>query len=243
MDIVQDRKDDWESEQYPFNLNAVKSWNRLALHENVTFLVGENGAGKSTLIEAIAIAAGFNPEGGSKNFNFATDESHSPLSKHIRLSRGTKRNKDGYFLRAESYFNVATQINKLDAEPAPGPPIIDSYGGVSLHEQSHGESFMSLMMNRFRGDGFYVLDEPEAALSPQRQFAFLSRLHDLVRDGSQFVIATHSPILMACPNAWIYELQNSGPLRAEWENVEHVDTTRQFLKHPENFLRILLEDE
>jgi len=243
MDIVQDRKEDWESERYPFNLNAVKSWDRLALHENVTFIVGENGAGKSTLIEAIAIAAGFNPEGGSKNFNFATDESHSPLSKHIRLSRGTKRNKDGYFLRAESYFNVATQINKLDAEPAPGPPIIDSYGGVSLHEQSHGESFMSLMMNRFRGDGFYVLDEPEAALSPQRQFAFLSRLHDLVKDGSQFVIATHSPILMAYPDSWIYELQEAGPLRAEWENVEHVDTTRQFLKHPESFLRVLLEDD
>ena len=243
MDIIQDRKEDWQDNRYPYNLNAIKSWDRLPLHEDVTFLVGENGSGKSTLIEAIAIAAGFNPEGGSKNFNFATEESHSPLSRHLRLSRSPKRNKDGYFLRAESYFNVATQINRLDAEPAPGPPIIDSYGGVSLHEQSHGESFMALLMNRFRGNGLYILDEPEAALSPQRQLAFLSRMNDLVKDGSQFIIATHSPILMAYPHAWIYELQESGPLRCEWENVEHVDTTRQFLKHPESFLKILFEDD
>ena len=243
MDIVQDRKEAWEDNYYPFNLDAVQSWERLALHENVTFFVGENGSGKSTLIEAIAIAAGFNPEGGSKNFNFSTEESHSTLSDHIRLSRAPKRNKDGYFLRAESYFNVASHINELDSEPAPGPPIIDSYGGTSLHQQSHGESFMSLLMHRFRGEGLYILDEPEAALSPQRQLAFLSRMHDLVKQGSQFIIATHSPILMAYPEAWIYELQDGGPLRVEWENVEHVDTTRQFLKHPQSYLRVLLEDE
>jgi len=114
MDIVQNRQDHWDNTQYPYNLDAVQSWDRLALHENVTFIVGENGSGKSTLIEAIAIAAGFNPEGGSKNFNFSTEESHSPLSEHIRLSRAPKRNKDGYFLRAESYFNVASNINELD---------------------------------------------------------------------------------------------------------------------------------
>jgi len=242
MDVVQDRKDKWDNTQYPYNLDAVKSWERLALHENVTFLVGENGSGKSTLIEAIAIAAGFNPEGGSKNFNFSTEESHSPLSQHIRLSRAPKRNKDGYFLRAESYFNVATQINKLDRGPG-GPPIIDSYGGTSLHQQSHGESFMSLITHRFGGEGLYILDEPEAALSPQRQLAFLVRMHDLVQQGSQFIIATHSPILMAYPQAWIYELQEAGPIQVDWENVEHVDTTRQFLKHPQSYLRALLEED
>jgi len=243
MDVVQDRKENWADNRYPYNLDTVQSWDRLALHENVTFLVGENGSGKSTLIEAIAIAAGFNPEGGSKNFNFSTEESHSELSRHIRLSRAPKRNKDGYFLRAESYFNVATQINKLDREPSFGPPIIDSYGGTSLHQQSHGESFMSLLMHRFRGEGLYILDEPEAALSPQRQLAFLARMHDLVQQGSQFIIATHSPILMAYPQAWIYELQEGGPMRVDWENVEHVDTTRQFLKHPQAYLRALLEDD
>jgi len=243
MDIVQVRKDSWNDNQYPYNLDSVQSWERLALHENVTFLVGENGSGKSTLIEAIAIAAGFNPEGGSKNFNFSTEESHSPLSEHIRLSRAPKRNKDGYFLRAESYFNVATHINALDREPSFSPPIIDSYGGTSLHKQSHGESFMSLLLHRFGGEGLYILDEPEAALSPQRQMAFLTRMHDLVQQGSQFIIATHSPILMAYPDAWIYELQDSGPMRVDWENVEHVDTTRQFLKHPESYLRVLLEDD
>jgi len=242
MDVLQNRGEDWNDNQYPYNLSSVKSWDTLPLHENVTFLVGENGSGKSTLIEAIAIAAGFNPEGGSKNFNFSTEDSHSPLSRHLRLSRAPRRNKDGYFLRAESYFNVATQINTLDKEPGSGPPIIDSYGGVSLHQQSHGESFMSLLMHRFRGEGLYILDEPEAALSPQRQFAFLTRMHDLIHQGSQFIIATHSPILMAYPDAWIYELQDGGPLRVEWENVEHVDTTRQFLKHPQTYLKALLED-
>jgi len=243
MSVIKDKKEDWRDNTYPFNLGAVQSWERLELHQNVTFFVGENGSGKSTLIEAIAIAAGFNPEGGSKNFNFSTEDSHSTLSNHIRLSRAPKRNKDGYFLRAESYFNVASHINALDREPYGGAPVIDSYGGVSLHEQSHGESFMSLLLHRFGGDGLYILDEPEAALSPQRQLSFLSRMHELIKQGSQFIIATHSPILMAYPDAWIYELQENGPLRTEWENTEHVDITRQFLKHPDNFLRILLEDE
>src|SRR5262249_7885547 len=155
---------------------------------------GENGAGKSTLLEAIAIGMGLNPEGGSRNFKFATRESHSNLSKFLRLSRSVRRVRDSYFLRAESYFNVATEIEALDREPDSGARIIEAYGGKSLHEQSHGESFFSLFMNRLRGNGLYFFDEPEAALSPNRQLSFLSRLHDLVRQGSQFLIATHSPI-------------------------------------------------
>lgn len=192
------RRDIVESfEAYPFCLPAVRSLDKLVLHPNVTFFVGENGSGKSTLLEALAVSLGFNAEGGSKNFHFGTRRSHSELHRYLRVAKGVKRPRDGYFLRAESFFNVATEIEHLDDEPGFDPPIIDSYGGRSLHEQSHGESFFALLMDRFHGRGLYILDEPEAALSPQRQLAVLSRLHDLVLDDSQFVIATHSPILMA----------------------------------------------
>lgn len=243
MEIVQDRKEDWRDDSYPFSLAAVKNWDHLALHENVTFFVGENGSGKSTLIEAIAIAAGFNPEGGSKNFDFSTEDSHSSLSNHIRLARSTKRNRDGYFLRAESYYNVATQINRLDEIPSFGPPVIESYGGKSLHKQSHGESFMALMEHRLGGDGLYIFDEPEAALSPQRQLSLLSYIDELVKNNSQFIIATHSPIILAYPNAWIYELTPQGPLRANWEDLEHVTITQGFLRSPETYLDILLDND
>src|SRR5690606_29322572 len=147
-------------------------------------------------LEALAVAWGFNAEGGTKNFSFSTKVSHSHLCKLIRLSRSYLRPKDGFFLRAESFYNVATEIEKLDEGPG-GPPIIDSYGGTSLHNQSHGESFFALMMNRFGGQGLYILDEPEAALSPTRQMAMIARMHQLIAKGSQFIIATHSPILMA----------------------------------------------
>ena len=149
---------------YPFNLPAVRELDVLKLHPKVTFLVGENGSGKSTLMEAIAISMGFNPEGGTKNFSFSTRASHSNLSDFLRVARGFKKPRDGFFLRAESFFNVATNIEEMDAEPSSGPRIIHSYGGHSLHEQSHGESFMALMMNRFGGQGLYLLDEPAAIL-------------------------------------------------------------------------------
>jgi len=243
MDIIQDRKEDWDESAYPYNLPAVRSWDTLELSDNVTFLVGENGSGKSTLIEAIAVAAGFNAEGGTKNFNFKTFDSHSNLSKHLRLVRTPIREKDGFFLRAESYFNVATNIEELDSEPSFGPPTIDSFGGKSLHKQSHGESFMALAQHRFGGKGLYILDEPEAALSPQRQLALLSRMHQLVEDNSQFVIATHSPILMAYPGAWIYQLDENGPHRIEWEETEHAKLTKQFMNRPEAFLNALFEKD
>ena len=140
----------------------------LKLNKNVTFLVGENGVGKSTLIEGIAVAMGFNPEGGTVNFNFATNNSHSDLYHYLTVSRGYKRHRDGFFLRAESFYNVASNIDELDAEPGGGAKLITSYGGVSLHKQSHGESFLALVENRFSGNGLYILDEPEAALSPMR---------------------------------------------------------------------------
>lgn len=227
-------------EIYPFLLPAVQPLETLELHPAVTFFVGENGSGKSTLLEALAVSCGFNAEGGSKNFRFGTRESHSELHRFLRVSRGHPRPRDGYFFRAESFFNVATEIENLDAEPY-GPPIGPAYGGWGLHEQSHGESFLALMLNRFRGHGLYLLDEPEAALSPKRQLAILTRIHDLVGQKSQFVIATHSPILMAYPDAWIYEFSQSGIRRVSYEDTEHYQVTRGFLSNPQRMMEILFE--
>ncbi|WP_370663651.1 AAA family ATPase [Massilia brevitalea] len=227
--------------EFPFTLPAVRSLARLALHPRVTFFVGENGSGKSTLLEAIAVAMGFNAEGGGRNFNFATRASHSALHEQLRLVRGIATPRDGYFLRAESFFNVSTEIERLDREGV-GPRIIDSYGGKALHEQSHGEAFLTLFMERFGGKGFYILDEPEAALSPQRQLAMLSRLHDLVREGSQFLVATHSPILMAYPDALIYECGAGGIREVAYEDTEHYRVMHDFIANPQRMLKVLLED-
>jgi predicted ATPase len=225
---------------YPFSLPAIRNLNTLELHPAVTFIVGENGSGKSTLLEAVAVAAGFNAEGGTKSFRFQTRGSHSSLHEYLRLIKSARRARDGFFLRAESFFNVATEIERLDDEPSFGPPVIDSYGGRSLHEQSHGESFFALMNNRFGGQGFYVLDEPEAALSPTRQLAMISRMHQLVHDRSQFIIATHSPILMAYPNAWIYQITARGLERVALEDTEHFAVAKRFLNDPKTQLDILL---
>jgi len=232
-------------EHYPFALDAVRELTSLSLHPSVTFLIGENGTGKSTLLEAIAVAWGFNPEGGTKNFTFSTHASHSALHRHLRLSRGFRHPKDGFFLRAESFFNLATEIHERDKDPAPlsARRIIDSYGGKSLHAQSHGESFFALFNHRFGGEGLYLLDEPEAALSPTRQMAMLTRMHQLVRKKSQFIIATHSPILMAYPDAIIYQMQETGPVPVRYEDSEHVQVMRDFLKHPEHYLSLLFADE
>jgi predicted ATPase len=226
---------------FPFNIPAIGGLQTIEFDRPVTFFVGENGAGKSTLLEAIAIGMGLNPEGGSRNFKFATRESHSSLSKFLRLARSARRVRDSFFLRAESYFNVATEIEALDREPGFSAPIINAYGGKSLHEQSHGESFFALFMNRLRGNGLYFFDEPEAALSPRRQLAFLSRLHDLVKKGSQFLIATHSPILMAYPDAAIHVLDDGPPRRVEYRDTEHYGVTRTFLNDTEGMLDILLD--
>jgi predicted ATPase len=228
-------------DRYPFSLTAVRNLTALPLHPEVTFLVGENGSGKSTLLEAIAVAWGFNAEGGSRNFAFSTRSSHSELHQYLELQRGLRRPRDGYFLRAESYFNVATEIEHLDETKAPAPPLIDSYGGRSLHEQSHGESFLTLVTNRFFGNGFYLLDEPEAALSPTRQLALLTRLHDLAKASSQFVIATHSPLLLAYPNATIYSLETDGIRETKYEDTEHYQITRRFLADHRGMLKRLLE--
>jgi len=227
-------------EKYPFSLTAVKPLKTLKLHPAVTFFIGENGSGKSTLLEAIAVACGFNPEGGSKNFRFDTRTSHSELHRYLRLSRGIARPRDGFFLRAESFFNVATEIERLDSEPGAGPPIGPAYGERPLHEQSHGEAFLALMVNRFKGEGLYLLDEPEAALSPSRQLAVITRIHDLVQEHSQFIIATHSPILMAYPEAHIYSFSQDGIELVKYEETEHYRITRDFLANPQRMLRHLM---
>lgn len=226
-------------DRYPFNLPAVRTLERLEMHPKVTFLIGENGSGKSTLLEALAVSLGFNAEGGGKNFNFGTRASHSELHEFLRVAKGYKRPRDGFFLRAESFFNVATEIEHLDKGPG-GPPIIGGYGGHSLHEQSHGESFLALLMNRFGRQGLYLLDEPEAALSPQRQLAALARLHELVQQQAQFVIATHSPLLMAYPDAWIYQCSADGVQRVAYEDTEHYRVTRDFMADPQRVLRALM---
>ena len=198
----------------------------LVFHRPVTFFVGENGTGKSTLLEAIAAAWGFNPEGGTRNFTFSTRLSHSVLWRSLTLTkRGFAR--DGFFLRAESFYNVATSIEQLDSQPAFSPPVIDSYGGVSLH--------------RFGGHGLYLLDEPEAALSPTRQLSLLALLDQLVREDSQLIIATHSPILMALPGAEILQFSQEGVEPVSYRDTEHYQITRRFLEDPDRMLRYLLE--
>jgi predicted ATPase len=230
-----------EREGWPWTIPALAALEELALDPAVTFLVGENGSGKSTLVEGFAVAAGFAPEGGSLGFGARTRDEAPALAGALTLVRGARRPKTGFFLRAESFFNVATKVDELDREGS-GPPLIDSYGGVSLHERSHGEGFLALVMHRFGPGGLYVLDEPEAALSPQGQLTLLHRMRELVADGSQLVIATHSPILLAYPGALIYELTDDGPVATAYEDTDHYRLTRAFLDAPDRFLRQLFGD-
>lgn len=213
--------------------------NVLEFERPVTFLVGENGTGKSTLLEGIAVACGFNPEGGTRNFNFSTKATHSVLGEYLTPAR-KRYARDGFFLRAESFYNVATNIDEMDE--LPGPRLINSYGGVSLHNQSHGESFLALVQNRFGGEGLYLLDEPEAALSPSRLLTLMAEMDQLVKADSQFIVATHSPILMAFPGACIYELSGEGIRPVEYRETEHYQLTKRFLDNPERMLRYLLSD-
>lgn len=234
IEALFERREGWDETAYPFNLPAVKSLDRLKFHPNVTFLVGENGSGKSTLIEALAVAWGFNPEGGGREHRFGTRESHSPLHRFVRPVKSLQRLQDGFFLRAESFFTVASYLEDHGA---------NRFGERSLHEQSHGESFFALFDNRFIGDGLYILDEPEAALSPTRQLSFLARLHELVLARSQLIIATHSPILLGYPNAWIYQVSETGLERVEYEDTDHYRVTKNFLTRREMMLDVLLKPD
>lgn len=242
-EIVFDNK--LNKDSYLCDLPVIKhlgEYEKLEFSTPVTFFVGENGTGKSTLLEAIAVAFGFNAEGGSKNFNFSTNSTHSDLWEHITL---VKREfaRDGFFLRAESLYNVATNIEELDKIPAAAPFITESYGGVSLHSQSHGESFLSIVQNRFGGNGLYILDEPEAALSPMRLLTLMAEINSLVLRNSQFIIATHSPILMALPNSKIFEFSKNGINCVSYTDTEHYKITKSFLDNPKKMLHYLLDTE
>jgi predicted ATPase len=231
------RPEEIDRDAFPWTLPTVGSLlEGMGLDPAVTFLCGENGSGKSTVIEALAVAAGMNPEGGSSNFSFSTRASHSGLGKELRLVRGGRRPRTDFFLRAESFFTAATYLEDLKEGS------LESYGGRSLHEQSHGESFLSLLNNRFGPDGLYLLDEPEAALSAQNCLTCLRRMHQLIGQGSQFIVATHSPILLAFPGALIYECGEEGLRRIDYDEAEPVRLTRGFLTDPARFLDLLLED-
>lgn len=222
-------------------IKYLKQVEKLDFSRDVTFFVGENGTGKSTLLEAIAVACGFNAEGGTKNFAFSTNATHSELWEHLTVaSRDYAR--DGFFLRAESLYNASTYLEELDKIPACAPPLLQSYGGASLHHQSHGESFLSIVQNRFGKNGIYILDEPEAALSPMRQLTLIAEIDRLVKGGSQFIIATHSPILMALPGAEIFEFSTGGIKSVDYDKTEHYNVTRRFLENPERILQHLLGD-
>ncbi|MFJ8066601.1 AAA family ATPase [Psychrobacillus sp. NPDC096426] len=226
--------------QYPFTIPTIKNLTELELTSSVTFLVGENGTGKSTLLEGIADNCEFNTAGGSRNNVFAVDAAESVLGEHIRLSWMPKVT-NGFFLRAESFYQFASHIDELEREQ---PGILDSYGGKSLHEQSHGESFLSLFLNRFNGRAIYLLDEPEAALSPQRQLSFLRIMHNLVEEEDcQFIIATHSPIILGYPNATILSFDHGEIEEVEYEMTGHYQITKYFLNHRKKFLEELLAGE
>jgi len=230
---------------YPFSLDIIKNLKEISFPTQVTFFIGENGTGKSTLLEAIAYHAGFGAEGGSKNISFKTsaDDVYSGvqnLADHLVLSWRQKP-KDGYFFRADTFHNVANYLDYLERECGGG--AYNSYGGNSLHNQSHGEGFFSFFKNRMGKGGFFILDEPEAALSPQRQLCLLVLIKQLCKDfNTQFIIATHSPILLAYPEATIYSCDDHLK-QITYAETSHYQITKDFLNNPDLYLKNLFSDE
>jgi predicted ATPase len=244
LELVLNRKDVRSFSEYPFSLPAIARLDRLKLHPKVTYLIGENGSGKSTLLEAVATSIGLNPEGGTRNTNFSTARTHSDLDKYLTVVRSHRFPKDYYFLRAESFYNLATYMDDDEDPLYSRKEYLWMYGGKSLHQQSHGESFMATMTNKLRGAGVYLFDEPEAALSPSRQLAALAVFHKLVTElESQLIIATHSPILLAYPDSIIYSFTEAGIEQIEYADTEHVTITREFLNKPQKMLDALFADE
>ena len=230
---------DWNRispDSYTRQIEALRGLDELCLNSPVTFFSGENGTGKSTLLEAIAVAWGFNPEGGTKNYSFSTHDSHSDLFEGIRLNKGARRPKGGYFLRAESFYNVATKEEEYAKDDPRGIHM-------DFHLQSHGESFLAAAQNYFTGSGFYLLDEPEAALSPQRQLSLLIEIDRCAKEGAQFIIVTHSPILLGLPGAAILSFDD-GPIHpVSYEETDSYQVMSMFINHREQVIRKLLEEQ
>ena len=233
-------------DEYPFTVPAAR-WLKgkaIEFHPKCTFLIGENGSGKSTLLEGMAELEGFHPAGGTRNFNYESRETsqESPLKWCLTLGKGVlgKLRRDGFFFRAESFYNAASYIEQLEAGL---PADRRLYGEKSLHQQSHGESFLTLFTERLTGGGLYLFDEPEAALSPQRQLAFLAAMRGWIQNEAQLVIATHSPIIMAYPDAWIYELNSNGIRRVDYGETEHYKVTHAFLTRTQAMLDELFKEE
>ena len=242
--VVFDAVDGDDAERYPFNLpivRAVRAAGGFDLGPGVTAIVGENGSGKSTLVEAMAVALGLNPEGGSRSLRFSTRATESGLGEYARAVRAPGRERRSFFLRAESFYNVATQIDQVDGGSS---ELLAAYGGRSLHARSHGESFIDLLRHRFGPSGLYLLDEPEAALSVQGCMAALALIDQYVKAGAQFIIATHSPILLAAPGATIVQIEDDGTFGAvDYDSCRTVSATRGFLDSPQRALRYLLGDD
>jgi predicted ATPase len=237
VSVLPERVNNWN--EYPFNVPAIAALREITVRKPIVFFVGENGSGKSTLLEAIAIHYGFGREGGNRNLRAETTESVravEPLVNALRVAF-TKRTGAGFYLRAESFFNTATAIDALG--------VSDAYGGQSLHEQSHGESFISLAASKFNRDGFYVMDEPEAALSPQRQLSLMVILHDLLRHGRdvQVLIATHSPILLAYPEAQIFSFDDGMIHEITYKESAPYQLCSRFLADPDRYMHALFEDD
>lgn len=229
---------DWAQvppESYLWDIEAFRGVEQLHFQKPVTFFVGENGSGKSTLLEAMAIAYGFNPEGGTRNYSFSTRDSHSPLERAIRLGKGHRRAAHGYFLRAESFYNVATQE---EVYARSGLTPIPSRG---YHEKSHGESFLALAQDYLRPEGVYFFDEPEAALSPQRQLTLLLEISRCVQEGSQFFMVSHSPILLALPDAELLTFDRGAVHACTYEETDSYQITKMFIQNREKILAELLE--
>lgn len=247
LEILRDRVTD--SSVYPFHIPVIKSLTSLAFSRSrLTFFTGENGSGKSTLLEAIALSYGLSLEGGNRNFSFDAElpqDDTYPLSRALRLGFYPARSGEGFFLRAETLWNFATHIDEMDKEPGIGGPVNVAYGGRSLHTRSHGETFLTVLENKFRRSGLFLLDEPEAALSPQRQLSFLILLHDTVREypDAQFIVSTHSPILLGTPGAQILSFDGGKIHPIEYEDVPAFQITRRFLNDRDGFTRELLRDE
>lgn len=222
-------------DSYLSEIDGLKKIKSLTFSKPITFFVGENGTGKSTLLEAIAQKIGFNHEGGSKNFNFSTyEDTSSLLAKYLTVSRGGKREKDSFFLRADNFFNLATYIEEIGAD-------LTEYGDKPIHKQSHGEGMLNIINNRFRGSGLYLIDEPENGLSFQRQLSLISSINELVNEGSQFIIVTHSPILMSIPNSIIYSFDYNTPLEISLEETKAYEILSIFLNNKETLFRHLFE--